>query len=117
MKVKIYSTNKAKRRIRVRSRIVGSASKPRLTVFRSNKFMYAQIVDDAAGKTLFTVNEKELGKVGGTKVERAHALGTKLAQKAIEKGIKLVVFDRGSYKYHGRVKSLAEGARQGGLNF
>jgi len=105
-----------KRQKRVRSKIRASKDRPRLCVFRSNKFIYAQIIDDEKGKTLIGVSEKELtGK--GAKSENAKKLGEMLAKKAIAKKIKTVVFDRGSYSYHGRVKALAEGAREGGLVF
>lgn len=95
----------------------------RLAVFRSNKALYAQIVDDVKGETLVAASEKDLKKVaklqGGkaTKTERARMVGEILAQKAQKKGIKKVKFDRRSHQYHGRVKSLAEGARKGGLEF
>ena len=95
----------------------------RLAVFRSNKALYAQIVDDVKGETLVAASEKDLKKVAKlkstkvTKTERARMVGEILAQKAQKKGIKKVKFDRRSYKYHGRVKSLAEGARKGGLEF
>lgn len=106
-------TKREKRKIRIRAKIKGTAQRPRLSVFRSNKRIYAQLIDDEAGKTLVAERERELGK--GTKTERAGLVGEKLAQKAIKKGIKTVVFDRGPYRYHGRVKALAEGARKGGL--
>ncbi len=96
----------------------------RLAVFRSNRYIYAQIIDDEKGKTLVSVSEKELGKEKGkkekavlTKVEKARLVGELLAQKAIKIGLKEVRFDRRRYRYHGRVKALAEGARKGGLNF
>lgn len=105
-----------KRQKRVRSKIRASKDRPRLCVFRSNKFIYAQIIDDEKGKTLIGVSEKELTEKGA-KSENAKKLGEMLAKKAIAKKIKTVVFDRGSYSYHGRVKALAEGAREGGLVF
>lgn len=85
--------------------------RPRLSVFRSNKYIYAQIIDDERGITLVEANSKSL------KIEKAKEVGKLLAKKAIKKGIKTVWFDRGKYKYHGKVKALAEGAREGGLNF
>ncbi len=88
--------------------------KLRLTVFRSNKHLYAQIVDDGERKTLVSAGDQ---KLKGTKTEKAKEVGKLLAQKASEKKIKEVVFDRGRFKYHGRVKALAEGAREGGLKF
>lgn len=90
----------------------------RLAVFCSNKYTYAQIIDDEAGKTLVSASEKDLTpKEKGTKTERARFLGKVLAQKAIKKGVKYLKFDRRNYQYHGRVKTLAEGAREGGLKF
>lgn len=115
MKVKIYKTNKDKRKIRVRSKISGTAEKPRMTVFRSNKFIYSQVIDDVKGKTLASVSDA--GVKGKNKVEKSFEAGKKLAEIAIKAGVKAVVFDRGSYKYHGRVKALADGAREGGLKF
>jgi large subunit ribosomal protein L18 len=95
-----------------------------LTVFRSYKYIYAQIINDDKGETLVSVSEKDLKSVGArattltkTKIEKAFQLGEILAQKAKKKKIKSVYFDRGSYKYHGRIKALAEGARKGGLEF
>jgi large subunit ribosomal protein L18 len=105
-----------KRQKRTRAKLKASKDRPRLSVFRSNKFIYAQIIDDENGKTLVGVSEKEL-KEKGIKTEKAKKLGEILAKKAIAKKIKTVVFDRGSYGYHGRVKAFAEGAREGGLVF
>lgn len=109
------TSKQIKRQRRTRQKIRGTAkSALRLTVYRSNKHIYAQIVDDTAHKTLLSVFEKE-GK--GTKTERAKTVGLELAKAASIKKIKAVVFDKGSYAYHGRVKALAEGAREGGLTF
>ncbi|MCC2548335.1 50S ribosomal protein L18 [Hymenobacter sp. BT175] len=114
--------DKAKRRARIqkiiRTRVSGTSERPRLSVFRSNKGIYAQIIDDTIGKTLVSVSSKHVS-VGdeATKVASATAVGKELASRAQEKGISKVVFDRSGYLYHGRVKSLAEGAREGGLNF
>jgi len=105
-----------KRQKRIRTKIKASQDRPRLCVFRSNKFIYAQIIDDEKGQTLVGFSEKELNEKG-VKTERAKKLGEKLAKAAIAKKIKTVVFDRGSYAYHGRVKAVAEGAREGGLIF
>jgi len=107
--------NKSKRKIRTRSKLKKNIKRLRLTVFRSNKYIVGQIID-GSGKTLITVTEKEL-KEKGTKTERAKELGNVLAKKAITKKIKEVVFDRGSYAYHGRVKAFAQGLREGGLIF
>lgn len=108
---------KLKRQIRTRSKIKGTADRPRLSVYKSNLFMYAQLIDDVARKTIIGVSEKHLKEALGGKIARAKALGILLAKKAIDKKIKKVVFDRGSYSYHGRVSSIAEGAREGGLEF
>jgi large subunit ribosomal protein L18 len=106
-----------RRRRRVRARIVGSAERPRLSVYRSNCGVFAQLVDDAAGRTLAAVNwtEPELGKLSAS--EQAKRAGELLAERAKSAGIESCVFDRGGYKFHGRVKALAEGAREGGLKF
>ena len=104
------------RKGRVRSRVSGTEQRPRLSVFRSNSNISAQVIDDATGKTLATSSTTIL-KAAGKKVEQAIAVGTDIAAKAVAKGIKVVVFDRGGYKYHGRVKALADAAREGGLQF
>ncbi|KKR11591.1 MAG: 50S ribosomal protein L18 [Candidatus Woesebacteria bacterium GW2011_GWA1_39_21] len=108
---------------RVRSSLKGNASIPRLSVFRSNKHIYAQVIDDKKGVTVLFENDLKIVKKGenkakvATKQEVAFQVGEKLAQKSIKKGLARVVFDRGGYKYHGRVKNVAEGARKGGLKF
>ena len=113
-------TNKArlKRHARVRSKVSGTAACPRLDVFRSNSNIYAQLIDDPNGVTLAAAssNEKDFGISGGNK-EGARKVGKLIAERAVSKGITEVVFDRGGYIYHGRVKELAEGAREGGLKF
>jgi len=108
-----------KRKIRVRAKFKGMATCPRLSVFRSSRFISAQLIDDEARKTLVAVSEKELNLRGekGTKVQRAALVGEMLAKKASKMKIKKVVFDRGPYRYHGRVASLAQAARKGGLKF
>lgn len=110
---------KKKRTERVRAKLLGTMNNPRLSVFRSNKFTYAQIVDDERGITLVSASEVDLKKPDstGTKAEKAELVGQILAKKATKKGIIEVVFDRGSYKYHGRIKKLAESARKEGLKF
>jgi large subunit ribosomal protein L18 len=109
-------SNQTLRKLRVRAKTKGTNEKPRLSVYRSNKFIYAQIIDDQKGKTIVGVSEKELTlKDKKTKTEKSKELGLLIAKKAIAKKVKEVVFDRGSYKYHGRVKQVAEGAREGGL--
>ncbi len=118
--IKKPDSNKArlKRHGRIRNKISGTAECPRLNVFRSAKHIYAQIIDDVAGVTLASAStvEKDFTGNGGNK-EAARIVGKNLAQKAKAKGIEQVVFDRGGYIYHGRVKELAEGAREGGLKF
>ena len=107
-----------KRHIRVRGKISGTAERPRLNVFRSNANIYAQIIDDVNGVTLVSANTLEKGFEGATgNAEAAKKVGTVLAERAKAKGIEEVVFDRGGYVYHGRVAELAEGAREGGLEF
>ncbi|MBU4332702.1 50S ribosomal protein L18 [Patescibacteria group bacterium] len=147
-KQKVKLSKKLRRKQRVRAKVFGTAKRPRFSVFRSLKGIYAQLIDDASGKTLVSASDKENqeikkspfgleltlrsqaqgqgmaerknqknnkdGVLGG-KVGVAYAIGELIAKKAVKKGIKQVVFDRGSYKYHGRVKALAEGARKGGL--
>jgi len=107
-------------RMRIRKKISGTAEKPRIAVFRSNKQIYAQVVDDIKGITILSVSSREkevAGQTGLKKTEQAKLVGKSLAEKCKEKGIENVVFDRSGYKYHGRVKSLAEAAREGGLKF
>jgi len=108
------------RRLRIRNRVTGSTARPRLSVFRSASHIYAQIVDDVNGVTLVQASSRDdvKGLVDGKgKVGASTAVGKLLAQRAKEKGISAVAFDRGGYLYHGRVKALADGARAGGLNF
>lgn len=112
--------NKARlnRHRRVRGKIQGTAARPRLDVFRSNSNIYAQVIDDVKGVTIVAAssNEKDFGSYGGNK-EAAKKVGNMIAERALKQGISEVVFDRGGYIYHGRVKELAEGAREGGLKF
>ena len=114
---------KSERRSRIRKRIrkvsFGTAERPRMSVFRSNKEIYAQIIDDVNGKTLVSASsrDKEMESFKGTKSEMATAVGKVIADKAVKSGIETVAFDRGGYLYHGRIKSLADGAREGGLKF
>jgi len=108
-----------RRRSRSRYRIAQTAERPRLSVFRSGKHIYAQVIDDRAGQTVAAAssNEKE-GKAPKTwNLESAKAVGKKIAERALAKGVKQVVFDRGGYIYHGRIKALADAAREGGLEF
>src|SRR5690606_10475028 len=116
------SLNKSERRQRIRYRIrkivSGTAAKPRLSVFRSNKEIYAQLIDDVNGVTLLAASSREKGvDIKGTNVEIAAAVGKLIAEKAVKAGIETVTFDRGGYLYHGRIQSLAEGARAAGLKF
>ena len=107
-----------KRHNRVRGKISGTAERPRLSVFRSESNIYAQIIDDVAGNTLVAASSVEKGFEGnGGNIEAAKKIGAVIAERALQKGIEEVVFDRGGYIYHGRVKALAEGAREGGLKF
>jgi large subunit ribosomal protein L18 len=108
---------KIKRQVRTRSKIRGTEAKPRLSVYKSNRFMYAQLIDDVARKTIVGVSEKHLKEKIDGKIAKAKAVGILLAKKAIAKKIKKVVFDRGSYSYHGRISGIAAGAREGGLEF
>lgn len=118
MRKVILRSNKSRRKLRVRKKVKGTAERPRLSVYRSNKFIYGQIVDDKLGNTLVNVQaESQKLHKGKDKSKAAFAVGEMIGQKAKEKKISTVVFDRGSYKYHGRVKSFAEGARKGGLTF
>lgn len=100
----------------IRKSITGTSKRPRVTVFRSSQHIYAQIIDDTKGKTLVAISDLKEEKVGSKK-DRALKIGEKLAKKALKKNIKKVIFDRGGFKYHGRVASLAEGLRKGGLEF
>ncbi|MBD5277111.1 MAG: 50S ribosomal protein L18 [Muribaculaceae bacterium] len=113
MKTKIQRRNKIKTRIR--GKISGTAARPRMTVFRSNKQIYVQLIDDLAGVTLVSTSSKGIEE--GTKSEIAAKVGENIAKKALEAGITEVVFDRNGYLFHGRVKSLADAARNGGLKF
>lgn len=102
---------------KVAKSITSGIDRPRLSVFRSNKYIYAQIIDDTKGKTLVSASESELKEKTGNKTEKAQKIGEILAQKALADNITKVVFDRGSYKYHGRVKALAQKAKEKGLVF
>ena len=106
-----------KRHNRVRNKISGTAECPRLNVFRSNTNIYAQLIDDVAGVTLASASSNDSAVEKGTKVEQSAAVGKLIAERAVAKGYKKVVFDRGGYLFHGRVKALADGARENGLEF
>ena len=108
---------RTKRHERIRLRITGNPERPRLSVFRSAKFIYAQVIDDTTGRTLAAASSRESGLGdGGSKIESAQAVGRAIAERARAAGVSAVVLDRGGYQYHGRVRSLAEGAREGGLD-
>ena len=117
--IKSKKDSRQKVRFAIRKKVSGTSERPRLAVFRSNKEIYAQLVDDVNGNTLVSSSsaEKEISKSKGNKTETASLVGKNLAEKAVSKGIKQVSFDRSGYLYHGRVKSLADGAREGGLKF
>ena len=101
---------------RIKAKVQGTAARPRLSVFRSNKDIYCQLIDDVAGVTLAASSSREIGATGN-KTEQAQAVGKKIAEKAKSESISSIVFDRGGYLYHGRIKALADGAREGGLQF
>lgn len=105
---------RVKKHIKVRKKIIGTKNRPRLSVFRSNQHIYAQIIDDALGKTIVSAIDYE---ESGTKTEKAYKIGKKLAGLAIKRKITTIVFDRGGFLYKGRVEKLAQGAREGGLKF
>lgn len=115
--LKVKRKRRARRVKRVRRKLMNVGGSLRLSVFRSNKHFYAQIIDDKLGKTLVSVSEKELGQMAGSKIEAAYELGRLVASKAKKRKIKAVMFDKGAYKYHGRVKSFADAAREEGLKF
>lgn len=113
------STARQKIRYRIRKRVIGTSSKPRLSVFRSNTDIYAQLIDDNSGSTIASASskQKDISAQKAPKSEKSKMVGEAIAKKAVELGIKQVVFDRSGYIYHGRVKAVAEGAREGGLDF
>lgn len=111
----MIKSNRTRRQFRIRKYLSGTTERPRLAVYRSSAHIYAQIIDDSVGKTLVSESDLELKKL--MKTDKAMEVGKKLAEKAVKKGIKEVVFDRGGFLYHGRVKALADGAREGGLKF
>jgi large subunit ribosomal protein L18 len=121
MSPKSREHKRIKRHLRVRKHLAGTAGRPRVSIFRSLSEIYAQVIDDTSGRTLVAVSsvDKELrGKIDKLKkIEQAKEVGKELAQRAKSKGIQQVVFDRGGYRYHGRVKALAEAARESGLQF
>ncbi|HMR91538.1 MAG TPA: 50S ribosomal protein L18 [Chitinophagaceae bacterium] len=119
MNAKAKSQRRQNIRFNIRKKISGTGAKPRLSVFRSNTEIYAQLIDDIQGQTLAAASskDKEIAAQKLAKADKSKLVGSAIARKATELGIKEVVFDRGGYLYHGRVKSLADGAREGGLQF
>lgn len=116
---KSRNETRQKRHLRIRKNISGTAGVPRLNVFRSNANIYAQVIDDVKGATIVSASsiDKELKIANGSNIEAAKQVGALVAKRALEKGVECVVFDRGGYLYHGRIKALAEAAREAGLKF
>lgn len=116
-KVTLRNTRREKRKLKIRGSLSGTALRPRLSIFRSNKYVYGQIIDDVAGKTIASITLTDVKKAHDStaKVVASEKLGEELAKKALAKKVTSVVFDRNGYKYHGRVKSFADGLRKGGL--
>lgn len=106
-----------KKKLKIRKRVIGSAERPRLCIFRSSKHVYAQVIDDATGTTIASASTLDTDGVTGANKDACAAIGKEVAKRAVAKNIKQVVFDRNGYLYHGRVKSLADAAREGGLEF
>ena len=117
MAVKTKEQGRLRRHRRVRSKITGTADRPRLAVYRSNARIYAQVIDDASGHTLVAASSLDKDVAGSKRAEQAALVGKLLAERAKEAGVQAVVFDRGGYLYHGRVKALADAAREAGLEF
>jgi len=122
-KIRLHTSQKKatrfKRKKRIRARVEGTAERPRLAVFRSNAHLYAQVIDDVKGHTLVaaSTSEEDLKSKVGATIEGAKSVGQLIAKRALAKNVSLVVFDRGGYLYHGRIKALADAAREGGLKF
>ncbi|OFW60768.1 MAG: 50S ribosomal protein L18 [Actinobacteria bacterium RBG_16_64_13] len=112
-----HNAMRARRAVRVRSKVRGTADRPRLSVFRSNRAVWAQVIDDGTGRTLASAGSVHVTEKGLSKKDQAAKVGELLAQRAKAAGVERVVFDRGPYLYHGRVRALADGARQAGLDF
>ena len=117
MSVKTKPAQRLKRRRRVRAKVRGTAERPRISIFRSNRGIFAQVIDDDSGRTLAAVNWTESDLRSLDPMEQAKKAGQLLAERAKQAGVDAAVFDRGGYQYHGRVQALADGAREGGLNF
>jgi len=118
-RLKSRTERRTRRKRGIRKSLRGGPGKPRLTVFRSAKHIYAQLVDDLAGHTIASAssNEKEEASKGGGNIDGATEIGKRIAERAVSAGVKQIVFDRNGYRYHGRVRALADGAREGGLKF
>jgi large subunit ribosomal protein L18 len=118
-RIKLKTIRRVRRKKGIRKRLVGAPARPRLAVFRSTRHMYAQLIDDLSGRTLASAStvEKGLDRNGGGGCEAAKEVGSRLAERAKSAGIETVVFDRGGFRYHGRVRALADAAREGGLKF
>ena len=116
-KNKLKTLRRTRRKTGLRKRIIGTAERPRLSVHRSNKHMYAQVIDDMSGRTLAAASTQTAGVDKGSDVTAAKSVGKAVAEKAKAAGVELVTFDRSGFKYHGRVKAVAEGAREAGLKF
>jgi large subunit ribosomal protein L18 len=119
MKITGKSSRRQRIRYNIRKKVSGQTARPRLSVFRSNSDIYAQLIDDVKGNTIASASsrDKDIAAQSGTRIEKSKMVGAAIARKAVELGMKEVVFDRSGYLYHGRVKSLADGAREGGLQF
>lgn len=119
MNAKTKTARRQRIRFNIRNKVSGTTSKPRLSIFRSNTDIYVQVIDDTKGATIVSAStqDKDIKAQKGTKSEKSKLVGAAIARKASELGVKEVVFDRGGYLYHGRVKSVADGAREGGLKF
>ncbi len=111
------SERKTRIKLGIRKKVEGTQDRPRLSVYRSNKVIYAQIIDDSKGHTVASASSVELDKKGGVNLAISKNVGKKVAEKAIASGVQQIVFDRNGYLYHGNIKALAEGAREGGLKF
>ena len=109
-------TGRARRKLRIRKKVHGTSERPRLSVFRSAKHIYAQVIDDVGGRTIAAVSSVAAA-ADGSKIDAAKSVGSLVAKACIDKGVEQVVFDRGGYRYHGRVRALAESAREAGLKF
>lgn len=114
---KMLKISRIKRQKRIRAKIRGNGQSPRVSIFRSNKFIYAQAINDESAKTLASVSESELKEKTGKKLDRAKALGLLLSEKLKKEKLTKIIFDRGSFRYHGRVEAFAQGLREGGITF